>query len=147
MYYSSGHLYNVFYGIDPLRREALRKCSLDKIVGDRSYLFDRCSRQHVIANDFCHVGPGGLPGIFEYFLTNLQRVNSIPAYQQRKMRYVFQTSGPDFWSRYLKKAGLNKYVEAISDRIFTEQNHRNVYAPQPMLEIHHQLSWTPQSQQ
>ena len=87
--------------------DVLPRCHVSKIVaGNMPYVFDRCSRQGIIANDFFDAGPSGLPGIFEYFKRNLARVNSIPAYEQRKMRYVFQTCGPDFFTRYLKRAGL-----------------------------------------
>ena len=57
----------------------------DRLVGDSHYIFDRCTRRHVIANDFFYVGEDGLPGIFDYFLENIRRVDSISAYRQRKM--------------------------------------------------------------
>ena len=93
-----------------------------------------------------HVGEGGLPGISEYFLANLERVENIPCYEQRRMRKIFQTSGPDFFTRYLKRAGLRKYVEAISSRSFLDpkEKHRSVCAPSPRLDIVHHLSWLPQ---
>ena len=93
-----------------------------------------------------HVGEGGLPGISEYFLANLERVENIPCYEQRRMRKIFQTSGPDFFTRYLKRAGLCKHVEAISNRTFMDpaQKHRSVFAPSPKLEIVHHLSWLSQ---
>ena len=40
-------------------------------------IFDRCSRAHITANDFFYTEIG-LPGIFEYFSTNLARIKSIP---------------------------------------------------------------------
>ena len=58
--------------------DVLPACHVNEIVDDRPYLFDRCSRPHVIANDLCYVGPDGLPGIVEDFLANVRRVNSIP---------------------------------------------------------------------
>ena len=57
--------------------------SLDEIAHGAEYVFDRCSRRGVIANDFFYVGRQGLPGIFAYFARNLKRVNAIPAYEQR----------------------------------------------------------------
>ena len=119
---------------------------IDSFVGEEQYCFDRCSRVHIIANDFFYAGPCGFPGIFEYFEKNLARVKSIPAYEQRKMRYVFQRCGPDFFTRYLKRAGLGGYVQAISNRSFldSKQRHRNVCSPDPKLDIVHHLSWTPQ---
>lgn len=120
----------------------------DDIVGHRPYLFDRCSRKHVVCNDFMYVGEGGLPGITEYFLENLERIEGIPCYEQRRMRKIFQTSGPDFFTRYLKRAGLCKYVEAISSRSFLDpkEKHRSVCAPSLKLDIVHHLSWLPQVQ-
>ena len=121
-------------------------CHADDIVGDRPYLFDRCSRKHIVCNDFMYVGEGGLPNIFDYFLSNLARVNDTPCYEQRRMRKIFQTSGPDFFTRYLKRAGLCNHVEAISNRTFMDpaQKHRSVFAPSPKLEIVHHLSWLSQ---
>lgn len=121
-------------------------CHADDIVGDRAYLFDRCSRKHIVCNDFMYVGEEGLPDIVSYFLENLERVEGIHCYEQRRMRRIFQTSGPDFFTRYLKRAGLCKHVEAISNRTFIDptQKHRSVSAPNPKLEIMHHLSWLPQ---
>ena len=121
-------------------------CHLDNIVGDRPYLFDRCSRKHIICNDFFYVGAGGLPHIFEQFLTNLQRVNNIPVYQQRRMRYVFHTTGPDFFTRYLKRAGLRGYTQGISNRTFLDpkERHRSVSAEHPKIDVIHHLSWASQ---
>ena len=87
--------------------DVLPKCHVDEIIGDKPFVFDRCSRKHVIANDFFYIAePGGLPGPNDLFIANLARVNSINVYEQRKMRYVFQSCGPDFWTRYLKLVGL-----------------------------------------
>ena len=62
------------------------------------------------------------------------------------MRYVFQTSGPDFWTRYLKRVGLDGFVLALSDRVFADakQARRNTYAEARKIEVKHQLSWVPQ---
>ena len=128
--------------------DVLPKCHVGEIVGDRPYLFDWCSRRHVIANDFMYVGTAGLPGVFEYFVSNLERVNKIPVYHKRRMRYVFQTTGPDFWSRYLKATGLARHVVRIANRSFPDPNqaHRNIRLRGPKLEIVHQLSWRAQVQ-
>ena len=106
--------------------------------------FDRCSRANVVANDFFYTEIG-LPGIFEYFSTNLARVKSIPVYKIWKMRFIFQTTGPDFFTRYLKKAGLNKFTKRLSCRSFMDprQNYRAVSNPHAKLKIMHHLSWTP----
>ena len=128
--------------------DVLPMCHVNKIVdGSTPYVFDRCSRHGIIANDFFYVAPGqGLPGLVEYSKTNLGRVDAIPAYSQRKMRYVFQTTGPDFFTRYVKRAGLIEYVQAISNRSFLDpkQSHRNIWSADPKLEIVHHLSWVPQ---
>ena len=62
---------------------------ISNIVDGRPYVFDRCSRKGIIANDFFYVGAGGLPGIEAYIKKNLARINAIDAYKQRKMRYIF----------------------------------------------------------
>ena len=59
--------------------------------------FDRCSRRNVLANDFLYIETG-LVGIFEDFAANLARVEAIPVYTHWKMHYVFQTTGPIFYS-------------------------------------------------
>ena len=120
---------------------------ISNIIDGRPYVFDRCSRKGIIANDFFFVKPGaGLPGLVDYFKKNLVRVNGIPAYNQREMRYVFQSYGPDFWSRYLKRAGLARHVQSLSNRFFLDpkQSHRIVRSTDPKLEIVHHLSWVPQ---
>ena len=125
--------------------DILPLCHADAIIPKRcAYLFDRCSRKHVIANDFFYVGGEGPPGICEYFVQNLVRVNQIDAYKTRKMRYVFHTSGPDFFTRYLKQTGLDPHRAAISDRIFAHAPQRNTYAKDPRIRVLHQLSWVKQ---
>ena len=123
--------------------DVVPSCHLDEFINTQPYVFDRCSRRSVICNDFFFVGAGGLPGIFEYFVSNLARVDAIPCYKQRLLRYVFHASGPDFWTRYLKRQGLDRYVAALSDRTFLEkgQEHRNVSTATPYLNIIHHLSW------
>ena len=127
--------------------DVLPKCHVNVVIGEKMFVFDRCSRKHVVANDFFYIGEqGALPGICDVFIANLARVNSIKVYEQRKMRYVFHTSGPDFWTRYLKRVGLRGYTLSLSDRIFADpkQARRNIYAEDPKLEVRHQLSWVPQ---
>ena len=127
--------------------DVMPKCHVDDIIGDKLFVFDRCSRKHVVANDFFYIGEqGALPGICDVFNANLARVNSIKVYEQRKMRYVFHTSGPDFWTRYLKLVGLDGFVLALSDRIFADpkQARRNTYAEDPKHAVQHQVSWAPQ---
>jgi mannosyltransferase OCH1-like enzyme len=123
--------------------DVLPLCHPDHIVGDRDYVFDRCSRPHVVANDFLYVGEGGLPGIWPYFVENLARVRGIAAYQQRKMRFVFQSTGPDFLTRYIRRAGLSDYVRAISSRTFLDpkEHRRSVSTRDPQIEVVHHLSW------
>ena len=124
--------------------DVLPLCHADMMIPEGcAYLFDRCPRKHVIANDF-YVGSGGLPGIHDYFVQNLARVNQINAYETRKMRYIFHSSGPDFFTRYLKQTGLSKHRVAISDRIFAHAPQRNTYATDPRTRALHQLSWVPQ---
>ena len=62
------------------------------------------------------------------------------------MRYIFNSSGPDFFSRFVKQAGLDKHVAAISNRTFLDpkQRHRRVSADRAQIEVIHHLSWVPQ---
>ena len=123
--------------------DVLPLCHLDDFINMQPYVFDRCSRRGVVCNDFFYVGTEGFPGILEYFVSNLARVDSIPCYKQRVLRYVFHASGPDFFTRYIKKAGLLPYVSALSDRSFldSKQKHRNITTSEPRLKIIHHLSW------
>ena len=124
--------------------DVLPKCHLDDIVVSPC-LFDWCSRRNVIANDFFYTELG-LPGIFDNFAANLARVEAIPVYARWKMRYVFHTTGPDFFTRYLKRTGLAHYAARLSARSFLDprQKHREVASPGAKLDIVHQLSWLPQ---
>ena len=124
--------------------DVLPRCHLDDIVLSPC-TFDRCSRRNVIANDFLYTETG-LPGIFDEFAANLARVEAIPVYARWKMRYVFQTTGPDFFTRYLKRAGLARYAQRLSARSFLDprQRHREVVCPDAKLKIVHHLSWLPQ---
>jgi len=127
--------------------DIIPRCSLDQIVGAEPYVFDRCSRKHVIANDFFYAGQRHrLPGIFAYFEENLKRIDAIPAYKQRRFRYVCHTTGPDFFTRYLKRAGLAEYLTALSNRFFLdpEQRHRHVRARDPKIDVYHHVSWASQ---
>ena len=124
--------------------DVLPKHNLDVLLKDDApYIFDRCSRKNIIANDIFYVGPGGLPGILDYCTRNLERVNNIDAYNTRKMRYIFQTTGPDFFTRYLKQTGLSVYTLALSDRTFLEarERHRDVKAKRSYVDVIHHLSW------
>ena len=124
--------------------DVLPRCHLDDIVVSPC-TFDRCSRRNVIANDFLYTETG-LPGIFDEFAANLARVEAIPVYARWKMRYVFQTTGPDFFTRYLKRAGLARYAQRLSARSFLDprQRHREVLCPDAKLKIVHHLSWLSQ---
>lgn len=123
----------------PLKRMA-------SIVGEKGYLFDRCSRPGVIANDFFCVPRGGLPGLLEFCVERTSHVESKRIYDTWKMRRVFFSTGPDSFTAYLKKAGLAKHCRAISDRLF-EDDRRNVLAPAaPSLMISHALSWVEEVQ-
>ena len=64
---------------------------------DPPYLFDRCSRKNVVANDIFYVGVLGLPGIFDDLASNKARLDAIEAYKGRQMRHVFHSTGPDFF--------------------------------------------------
>ena len=76
---------------------------------------------------------------------NLARIRTIPIYAIWKMRYVFQTTGPDFFTRYLKMAKLNHYAKCLSSRTFLDsrQDHRARQNPDGKLKIIHHLSWKP----
>ena len=123
--------------------DVLPRRSLDKVVGASDNVFDRCSRKGVIANDFFYVGTGGLPGIAEALLDNLARVDAIRVYRERRLRYMFRSTGPDFFTRYLKRTGLAKYTRALSNRRFLDprQRHRNVRARGAASDVIHHLSW------
>jgi mannosyltransferase OCH1-like enzyme len=125
--------------------DVLPLCHLDDIVGDRPYVFDRCSRKHVVANDFFYVGPGGLPGFWEYFLENLAHVRSVAVYRTWKMRRIYQATGPDCLTRYLRRTGLDQHVRALSNRTFLDakEQRRSVSAREPQIEVVHHLSWRP----
>ena len=126
----------------------LPKVRVDDILGRNSppYLFDRCTRKGIVANDIFYVGVQGLPGIFDDLASNKARLDKIEAYKCRKMRYAFHSTGPDFLSRYLKATGLHRYCTAISQRTFLDpkQAHRNVSADDPKVRIVHHLSWASQ---
>ena len=123
--------------------DVLVSAPLDEILGDAPYVFDRCSRKNVVANDFLYVGPGGLPGILDYFVENLARLERVAVYRHWKMRYIFQTGGPDFFTRYLKRAGLLAYVRALSHRTFLDpkERRREVGDRDAKVRVIHHLSW------
>ena len=118
----------------------------DEIVGDSDYVFDWCSRKGVVANDFLYSRrKRGLPGIFDYFVENLKRIEGIEIYKRWPMRRIFQTSGPDFLTRYVKRSGLKAHVQAISERAFLDpkQRRRRVTVEDPKIRVLHHLSWAP----
>ena len=123
--------------------DVLPKRPLEDIVGEVPYLFDRCSRKNIAANDFFYTGTGGLPGFVKFFVENIRRVNSIPVYRQWRLRYVFQSTGPDAFTRYLKQAHLFEHVRAISNRHFLDprEHRRNVKRRGAKIEVLHHLSW------
>ena len=125
--------------------DVLPLCHLDAIIGDHPYVFDRCSRKHVVANDFFYVGSGGLPGFWDYFLENLAHVQSVAVYKTWKMRRVFQATGPDCLTRYLRRTGLDQHVRALSTRTFLDARgqRRGVTAHRPLVLVAHHLSWRP----
>ena len=61
------------------------------------------------------------------------------------MRFIFQTTGPDFFTRYLKRAGLDHHVKRLSSRHFVDpkQTSREVINPAAKLKVLHHLSWKP----
>ena len=147
--YMIGNLYTpcVVCDLDVIPTQHLEK--IPGISNRRPFVFDRCSRRSIVANDFFFIRDShSLDPLFEYFVSNLKRMDSIQAYKTRKMRYVFHTTGPDFWSRFIKQRGWQSYVEALSTRMFadTKQTKRNVYINNAYLIIEHQLSWCPQLQ-
>ena len=126
--------------------DVLSRRPLDEVVGASPYVFDRCSRKGIIANDFFYCGHG-LPGIADFLLENLARVDAIPAYEERRLRYIFQSTGPDAFTRYLKKyAGLAGYTRALSNRTFldSKQRHRDVGVRGAAIDVIHHLSWQDQ---
>jgi len=116
---------------------------LDEIVGSSPYVFDRCSRKHIIANDFFYVGEKGLPDFARFFSENIRRVDSIAVYETWRMRYVFESTGPSAFTRYLKWAALAPYKHALSDRTFLDpkERRRDVKTHTPFLKVIHHLSW------
>ena len=109
--------------------DVLPRCHLDDIALSPC-TFDRCSRSNVIANDFLYIETG-LAGIFEDFAANLARVEAIPVYTHWKMHHAFQTTGPSFFTRYLKHASLARNAQRLSARSFLDprQRHREVALP------------------
>lgn len=126
--------------------EAIFVYELSIPFGETHAYFDRCSRKNVVANDIFYVGVLGLPGIFDDLASNKARLDAIEAYKCRKMRYVFHSTGPDFFSRYLKRTKLDNYVVAISERTFLDrrEQHRNASVELPKTRVVHHLSWVPQ---
>ena len=86
-----------------------------------------------------------MPGIFDYFVENLKRIEGIEIYTRWPMRRIFQTSGPDFLTRYVKRFGLKVHVRAISERAFLDpkQRRRNVNVEDPKIRVLHHLIWAP----
>ena len=124
--------------------DVLPLCHPDGIIADRDYVFDRCTRKGIVCNDIFYVKNAGLPRLFDYFIENLARVDGIAVYEQWKMRYVFQVGGPDFLSRYIKRAGLSKHVRSISNRTFLDAKQarrRSVFAENAKVLVIHHLSW------
>ena len=57
--------------------DVLPLCHPDGIIADRDYVFDRCTRKGIVCNDIFYVKNAGLPGLFDYFIENLARVDGI----------------------------------------------------------------------
>ena len=148
-----GGLIDVYHGLRyPVQRVDVAKYAIADAHGGvvcdivvSPCTFDRCSRRNVLANDFLYIETG-LVGIFEDFAANLARVEAIPVYTHWKMHYAFQTTGPKYYTRYLKRAGLARNAQRLSARSFLDprQRHREVALPDAKLEIAHHLSWLPQ---
>ena len=79
------------------------------------YVFDVDSRDRKINNDLFYADPGGLPGILEYFVENWHRKCEIDVYRAWRLRFVFQTSGPDS-SRGIYASGAYMCTRASSRR-------------------------------
>ena len=126
--------------------DVLPKYPLAKVIGNCDFLFDRDSRKGVVANDVIYVRrPNSLVGVLDSLKQNLLRVNGIKVYAKWKMRYVGQSTGPDFFTRFIKESNLLAHQRALSNRIFSEgQSHRNVYVDGACFDIFHQLSWVSQ---
>ena len=95
--------------------------SLDKIIKNKTYLFDRCSRKNIIANDFFYVPKNGLPGLPEFVIKRSRHTKQKKIYNVWKMKSVFYSTGPDALTRYLRNSKLDQHCEAISDRIFKDE--------------------------
>ena len=123
--------------------DVLPKYPLTEIIGNCDFLFDRDSRKGVVANDVIYVkNPNSLVGVMDSLKQNLLRVNGIKVYAKWKMRYIGQSTGPDFWTRFIKESNLLSHQRALANRIFSEgQSHRNLYVDGACFDIFHQLSW------
>ena len=107
------------------------------------YVLDFDCRDRKIANDLFYVDPGGLPGIVDYFTENWHRKCAIDVYRTWRLRFVFQTSGPDFFTRYLRQRGLHVHARALSTRTVPQDPTRNRTAQHPLFIIEHRLTWAP----
>ena len=116
-------------------------CCRDLSFISSPYFFDVDSRDRKIGNDLFYVDPGGLPGVVDYFVENWHRKCAIDVYRAWRLRFVFQTSGPDFFTRYLRQRGLHVHACVLSTRTFPRDPTRNRIAQHPLFTIEHRLTW------
>ena len=116
-------------------------CCRDLSFISAPYVFDFDSRDRKIGNDLFYMDPGGLPGILDYFVENWHRKCAIDVYRTWRLRFVFQTSGPDFFTRYLRQRGLHVHACVLSTRTFPRDPTRNRIAQHPLFTIEHRLTW------
>ena len=118
-------------------------CCCDLSFISSPYVFDFDSRDRKIGNDLFYMDPGGLPGILDYFVENWHRKCAIDVYRTWRLRFVFQTSGPDFFTRYLRQRGLHVHACVLSTRTFPHDPTRNRIVQHPLFTIEHRLTWAP----
>jgi mannosyltransferase OCH1-like enzyme len=119
---------------------------LDDIVLSDNMLLDRDTFQKNVANDFFYVPVGGFEGLADSMMSNYAIVTSKAVYQVWKYRYVQQTTGPRFFTRYLRNRKLFHHVRVLSDRSFQDEafSRYNLPLESPKLKITHMGTWKPQ---
>ena len=115
---------------------------LDAIVRENQVLAD-VEVPGRACNDFFYSPKFGLPGLLETLEANLARLDAMPFYQGKHAhRYVLQSTGPSFWTRYLKERGLSDRIETLSRRYnLNPEFNRPRRTSNPMLLIVHHGTW------
>ena len=92
-------------------------------------------------NDIFYCPKGALPGILESLKENYYRCKAIPIYKTWRFRFVLQTTGPMFWTRFLKKlphVKKNWVTRAFTDKKYS---HLSVYHLNAPFYAFHRSTW------